>query len=147
MPRHQLPVGGAGFTSTGVGDGEAFRLNNVGKRNLNLWGVAVGIGVGVGVGDALAIVLLRMRFGLGELLDDSAAEDDGLVVSAGEVASVVFGARCFGGEADSTGVPVSSCDSTRATQTIRTTAKANGSTLPAIQRAYVRHRIVINRFR
>jgi hypothetical protein len=87
-----------------------------------------------------------MRLGFGELLGDSAAEDDGLV-SLGEVASVVFGARCFGGEGDSTGVPVSSCDSTRATQTIRTTAKANGSTLPAIQRAYVRHRIVINRFR
>jgi hypothetical protein len=146
MPRHQRPVGGAGFTSTGVGDGEVFRLNNVGKRNLNLWGVAVGIGVGVGVGDTLAVALLRTRFALGELLGDSAAEDDRLV-SAGEVASVVFCARCFGGEGDSTGVPVSSCDSTRATQAIRTTTKINGSTLPAIQRAYVRHRIVINRFR
>jgi hypothetical protein len=103
----------------GVEDADRFGLNK--RGNLNLRGVGDGTGVGVGVGDAST--LLRVRFGFGEAAGDSAAEADA-VPSAGEVISVVSFVRCFDGEADSLGgVPVSSCDSTRATQIVRPITK------------------------
>ena len=93
--------------SAGLGDGDLFGLNK--RGNLNLRGVGDGTGVGVGLGDASAVAFLRVRLGFGEAVGDSAAEGD-VVLSAGEVASVVFCVRCFGGEGDSGGVPVSNCD-------------------------------------
>jgi hypothetical protein len=64
----------------------------------------------VGVGDASAIVSLRLRFGFGEAAGDSAAEGDP-TLSAGEaLVAASFDTRCFGGEANSVGVPVNSCD-------------------------------------
>jgi hypothetical protein len=63
----------------------------------------------VGVGDASVIVSLRLRFGFGEAAVDSAAEGSA-GVSACELASIFLSVRCFGGEGDSKGVPVSSCD-------------------------------------
>ena len=61
----------------------------------------------MGVGDASATGFLRVRFGFGEVAGDLAAEGDA-PVSTGGVASVLFSVRCFGGEAESMGVPVSS---------------------------------------
>jgi hypothetical protein len=90
----------------GVGDADLFGLNK--RGNLNLRGVGDGTGVGVGVGDASAVAFLRVRFGLGEAAGDSASEAD-VVLSAGEVVSVVLCVRCFAGEGDSVGVPVSNC--------------------------------------
>jgi hypothetical protein len=91
----------------GAGDADLVGLNK--RGNLNLRGVGDGTGVGVGVGDASAFAFLRVRFGFGEAAGDSASEGDA-ALSAGEVVWVVLGVRCFGGERDSLGVPVSSCD-------------------------------------
>jgi hypothetical protein len=94
---------------SGVGDGDLFGLNKRGNLNLNLRGVGDATGVGVGLADASAVVFLRLRFGSGEAAGDSAAEGD-VALSVGGVAVVLFCGRCFGGERDSVGVPVSSCD-------------------------------------
>ena len=72
-------------------------------------GVGDATGVGVGLGDSSAVVFLRTRFGVGDVAADSAAEGDALLSTCG-VASVFFSVRCFGGEGDSLGVPVSSWD-------------------------------------
>jgi hypothetical protein len=74
-----------------------------------LRGVGDATGVGVGLGDISAVVLLRIRLGVGDAAGDSAAEG-GAPLSTGGVASVLFSMRCFGGEGDSVGVPVSSWD-------------------------------------
>jgi len=79
------------------------------RGNLNLRGVGDGTGVSVGLGDASAAAFLRLRFGCGEAAGDSAAEGD-VALSAGGVTSASFCVRGFGGEKDSFGVPVSSCD-------------------------------------
>ena len=92
---------------TGVGDADLLGLNK--RGNLNFRGVGDGTGVGVRVGDASAVAFLRVRFGLGEAVGDSASEGD-VVLSAGEVAWVVFCVGCFGSAGDSVGVPVSNCD-------------------------------------
>ena len=62
------------------------------------------------VGDTLAVVFLRVGLGVAEAVaGDSAAEGDA-PPSTGAIASVLFSVRCFGVEADSLGVPVSSWD-------------------------------------
>jgi len=104
-----LPLAGAVFPLAGLADGDLFRLKKFGNRNLNLRGVAVGTGVGVALGETAAVVLLRVRFGFGEAAGDSTSEGNA-ALSTGGVASVLFCVRCFGGEGDSGGVPVSSCD-------------------------------------
>jgi len=63
----------------------------------------------VGLGDASAVAFLRLRLGFGEGAGDSAAEGD-VALSGGGVASVFSCVARFDGEADSVGVPVSSCD-------------------------------------
>jgi hypothetical protein len=83
----------------GLVDGELFGLNKRGNLNLNLRGVGDAAGVGVGLASTSAVVFVR-RFGLGEAVGDSAAEND-VPLSAGWVASVSFCARRFGGEGDS----------------------------------------------
>src|SRR5206468_6124592 len=77
---------------------------------------------------------LRIRFGFGKAAGGSATEGDG-ALSAGGIASVSFCVRCFGGEGDSVGVPVSSCDRTCATQMVRPIPNTNGRTLLAITQA------------
>lgn len=72
-------------------------------------GVGDAIGVGVGLGGSSAVVFLRIRLGVGDAAGDSVAEGDE-PLSTGGVASVRFCVRGFGGEGDSAGVPVSSCD-------------------------------------
>jgi hypothetical protein len=104
-----VPLTGAGFTPAGVGDDDLFGLNRRGNLNLDLRGVGDATGVGVGVGDTSAVVFLRIRLGVGDAAGDSAAEGDA-PLSTGGVASVLFSVRCFGGEGDSVGVPVSSWD-------------------------------------
>jgi len=104
-----VPLTGAGFTPAGVGDGELFGLNKRGNLILNLRGVGDATAIGVGLGDTSAVVFLRIRLGVGEAAGDSAAEGDA-PLSTGGVASVFFCVRCFGGEGDSVGVPVSSWD-------------------------------------
>lgn len=100
-------------------DGDLLGLNKRGNLSLNLRGVGEATGVGVGVGDSSPVVFLRIRLGVGETAaDDSVAEGDALLSTAG-AASVVFCARCFGGEGDSLGVPVSSCPWTCATKMVR----------------------------
>jgi hypothetical protein len=101
-----FPLTGAGFTP-GVGDVDLFGLNK--RGNLNLRGVGDGTGVGVGLGGSSAVVFLRIRLGVGEAAGDSAAEGDA-PLSTGGVASFFFSVRCFAGEGDSMGVPVSSWD-------------------------------------
>jgi hypothetical protein len=63
----------------------------------------------VGLGVSSAVVFLRIRLGVGDAAGESAAEGDA-PLSTGGVASVLFSVRCFAGERDSVGVPVSSCD-------------------------------------
>ena len=63
----------------------------------------------VGLAGTSAVAFLRIRFGVGEAAGDSAAEGE-VALSAGGVAPVSFCVRCFDGEGDSVGVPVSSCD-------------------------------------
>jgi hypothetical protein len=52
---------------------------------------------------------LRIRLGVGDAAGDSAAEGDAPLSTDG-VDSLLFSVRCFAGERDSVGVPVSSCD-------------------------------------
>ena len=103
-----IPLAGAGFTLAGVGDVDLFGLNK--RGNLNFRGVCDGTGVGVGLGGISAVVFLRIRFGVGEAAGDSAAEGDVLLSAGDAVAAASLDTRCFGGEGDSVGVPVSSCD-------------------------------------
>ena len=70
-------------------------------------GVGDATGVGVGLVGTSAVVFLRIRFGFGEAAGDSAAEGT-VALSVGEMDSVFL--TRFGGEGDSVGVPVSSCD-------------------------------------
>jgi hypothetical protein len=85
-------------------------LNKRGNLNLNLRDVGDATGVGVGLAVTSAFVFLRTALGVAEAaVGDSAAEGDA-ALSTGGVASVLFSVRCFGGEEDSMGVPVSSCD-------------------------------------
>ena len=72
-------------------------------------GVGDAIGVVVGLVGSSAVVFLRIRLGVGDAAGDSVAEGDE-PLSTGGVASVRFCVRGFGGEGDSAGVPVSSCD-------------------------------------
>ena len=88
---------------------DCFGLNKRGNLSLNLRGVGDATGVGVGLADTSAAAFLRIRLGVGEAAGDSAAEGDA-ALSTGGIASVVFCVRCFGGERDSAGVPVNSCD-------------------------------------
>jgi hypothetical protein len=83
-------------------------LNKRGNLNLNLWGVGDATRVGVGLGNTSAVVSLRTRFGFGEAVGNAAAKV-GVALSASGVAFVLSSARCFGGEVDSVGVPVSNC--------------------------------------
>ena len=76
---------------------------------MNLRGVGDATGVGVGLAGTSAVVFLRISFGFGEAAGDRVAEGD-VALSAGGVASILFCVRYFGGEGDSAGVPVSSCD-------------------------------------
>jgi hypothetical protein len=101
-----LPVEGPEFMPTGVGDANLFGLNK--RGNLNLRGV--GDGTGEGVGDASAIAFLRVRFDFGEAAGDSAAEGTVAVSIGDATAAASLDTRCFDGEGDSAGVPVSSCD-------------------------------------
>jgi hypothetical protein len=94
----------------GLADGDLFGLNKRGNLNLNLRGVGDATGVGVGVADTSAVVFLRIRPGFGEAAGDSAAEGT-VAVSIGEATvAASLDTRCFDGEGDSVGVPVSSCD-------------------------------------
>ena len=105
----QVPLAGVGFMPAGLGDGDLFGLNNRGNPNLNLRGVGDATGVGVGLGDTAAFAFLRIRLGVGDVAGDSVAE--GIApLSTGGVASVLFSVRCFGGEGESVGVPVSTWD-------------------------------------
>jgi hypothetical protein len=74
-----------------------------------LRGVGDATGVGVGLGVTAVFVFLRISLGVGDTAGDSAAEGDA-PLSTGAVASVLFSVRCFGGEGESVGVPVSSWD-------------------------------------
>jgi hypothetical protein len=74
-----------------------------------LRGVGDATGVGVGLGVSSVVVFLRIRLGVGDAAGDSAAEGDAPLSTDG-VASLLFSVRCFDGERDSVGVPVSSCD-------------------------------------
>jgi hypothetical protein len=101
-----------GFTPAGLGEADLFGLNkrgNLSCGSLNLRGVGDGTGVGVGLGDAGAAAFLRARLGFGEVAGASAAEGAAAVL-AGDSVSVFVGVRCFDGEDDSMGVPVSNCD-------------------------------------
>jgi hypothetical protein len=105
-----LQLGGTEFTPDGLADGDLFGLNKRGNLILNLRGVGDATGVGVGLAGISAVVFLRIRFGVDEAAGESAAEDD-VALSAGEaVAAEFLDTRSFGGEGDSVGVPVSSCD-------------------------------------
>jgi hypothetical protein len=84
-------------------------LNKRGNLNLNLRGVGDATGVEVGLAATSVIAFLRTGRGFGEAAGVVVAEGD-VTLSAGEAASVAFCVRCFGGEGDSVGVPVSSCD-------------------------------------
>jgi hypothetical protein len=84
-------------------------LNKRGNLNLNLRGVGDATGVELGLAAASVIAFLRTGLAFGEAAGDAAADGD-VALSAGEAASVSFCVRCFGGEGDSAGVPVSSCD-------------------------------------
>jgi len=104
-----VPVAGAGFVPTGLGDADLFGLNK--RGNLNLRGIGDGTGVGVGLGDASAIGFLRLRFGLGEAAGDSAVSGDAALAAGEALAGAFFDTRCCGGgEVSPGGVPVSSCD-------------------------------------
>ena len=87
---------------SGVGDADLFGLNKRGNLNLRGLGDAAG-----GLAATSTVGFLRIRFGFGEAAGDSAAEGT-VALSVGEMASAFL--TCFGGEGDSVGVPVSSCD-------------------------------------
>ena len=97
-----------------------------------MWGDGVTIGVGVTVGDASFDDFLRVGFGFGELAGASAAKGS-VAVSACEFVSAFLCTRFFVGDADSMGVPVSSCDSTRPTQMMRLITRTTGTSLVLIQ--------------
>ena len=94
----------------GLADGDLFGLNKRGNLSLNLRGVGDATGVGLGLGTTSAVVFLRVGLGFGEAAASESAAEGDAAVSAGGVASVRFCGRGFGGEGDSAGVPVSSCD-------------------------------------
>ena len=91
-----------------MADGDLLGLNKRGNLILNLRGVGDVTGIGVGLVGTSVVAFLGIRFGFGEAAGDSAAEGE-VALSAGEVAPVSFCVRCFDGERDSVGVPVSSC--------------------------------------
>lgn len=64
----------------------------------------------MGLGDGSTVVFLRMRFGVGETAAGDSATEGDAALSTGGAASVLFSVRCFGGERESVGVPVSSWD-------------------------------------
>jgi hypothetical protein len=99
----------------------------------------------VGLGDISTVVFLRIRLGVGDAAGPSAAEGD-TPLSTGGVASVLFSVRCFAGEGDSVGVPVSSCDSTRAAQMLRPISRVIKSSFMAITRPLESLQVVVNRF-
>jgi len=57
-----------------------------------------------------AVFLVRVGFGVGEAAASESAAEGDAPLSTGGFASVRFCVRGFGGEGDSAGVPVSSCD-------------------------------------
>jgi len=84
-------------------------LNKRGNLNLNLRGVGDATGVEVGLAATSVIAFLRTVLGFGEAAGDSVVEGE-TAPSTGGVASILLSARRFGGEPDSVGVSVSSCD-------------------------------------
>jgi len=92
-----------------LADGDFLGLNKRGSLNLNLRGVGDATGVEVGLAATSVIAFLRPGLGFGEGTGDAATDGD-VALSANGVVSVSFCVRCFGGEGDSAGVPVSSCD-------------------------------------
>ena len=82
-------------------------------------GAGVATAVGVGLGVTSAVVFLRIRFGVCEAIAGDSATGGGVALSTGEVASVLFFVEWLEGEADSVGVPVSSCDWTCAMAIVR----------------------------
>jgi len=92
-----------------LADGDLFGLNRRGNLILNFRGVGDATGGGVGLGDIAVVAFLRIRVGVGEAAGESAAEGDAVLSTVGVVSSF-FCVPVFGGEGDSTGVPVSSCD-------------------------------------
>jgi hypothetical protein len=98
-----------------------------------LWGDGVTTGVGVAVGDASVVGFFRVRFGFGEVAAGASIAEGSVAGSACELASAFLCVRCFVGDADSMGVPVSSCDSTRPTQMMRPITKTTGTNLALIQ--------------
>jgi hypothetical protein len=88
--------------------------------------------VGVGLGDISAVVFLRTGRGVGEIAaGDSAVEGEAVLSTVG-VVSAFFCARCFAGEVDSFGVPVSSCDSTCVAEIVRPIANRSRRILRVI---------------
>jgi hypothetical protein len=102
-----LLIAGAEFPPDGLADGDLLGLNK--RGNLSLRGVGDATGVGAGLAGTSAVVFLRIRFGFGKAAGDATSEGDAALATGG-VASVLFCVRCFGGEWDSGGVPVSNCD-------------------------------------
>jgi hypothetical protein len=98
---------------------------------LNLRGVGGATGVGEGPGDRSGVGFLRIRFGVGEVVGDSAAKA-GVALSVAGVAGVLFGVGCFRGEENSLGVPVSSWDWTCATPMVRPITNTIRSNLVSI---------------
>ncbi len=94
----------------GLAEGDLLGLNKRGNLSLNLRGVGDATGVGVGLGETSAVVFLRVGLGVGEAAASESAPEGDAPLSTGGVASVLFCVRCFGGERDSLGVPVNSCD-------------------------------------
>ena len=100
-----------GIYADGLADGDAFGLNSRRNLNLDLRGVDDATGVGVGLGVTSAVVFLRIRLDVGDAAAGNAAAEGGdAPLSTGGVASVFCCMRCLGGEGDSAGVPVNSCD-------------------------------------
>ena len=63
----------------------------------------------MGLASTSVVAFLGIRFGFGEAAGDSVVEGE-TAPSTGGVASILLSVRRFGGEPDSVGVPVSSCD-------------------------------------
>jgi hypothetical protein len=90
--------------------------------------------VGLGVTSA---VFLRIRFGVCEGIGGDSATELGFTLATGEVASVLFFAEFLEGEADSVGVPVSSCDWSCATETVRPIPNSSGRVLLTMTSSFV----------